>query len=67
MNDDNENLENKLLKNINCNFNLSEGRLILNKDNNSDNKGTEVVDSYGNIKYNKNPPDISKVTNNFYL
>ena len=61
MNDDNENLENKLLKYINYNFNLSEGRLILNE--NGDNEGTEVIDSFGNVKYIKNPPDINKVTN----
>jgi len=63
LNDDNENLENKLLKYINYNFNLSEGRLILNENNNGDNKGTEVIDSYGNVKYINNPPDINKVTN----
>ena len=63
MNEDNKNLENKLLENINYNFNLSKGRLILNENNNDDNKGTEVVDFYGNVKYIKNPPDINKVTN----
>ena len=63
LNDDNENLENKLLKYINYNFNLSEGRLILNENNNGDNKGTEVIDSYGKVKYINNPPDINKVTN----
>ena len=63
MNDDNENLEDKLFKNINYNFNLSKGRLILNDNNIEDNKGTEVVDFYGNVKYIKNPPDINKVTN----
>ena len=63
MNDDNENLEDKLFKNINYNFNLSKGRLILNDNNNEDSKGTEVVDFYGNVKFIKNPPDINKVTN----
>ena len=63
VNDDNENLEDKLFKNINYNFNLSKGRLILNDNNIEDNKGTEVVDFYGNVKYIKNPPDINKVTN----
>ena len=63
MNDANENIEDKLLKNINYNFNISEGRLILNDNNNEDNKGTNVLDFYGNVKYISNPPDINKVTN----
>ena len=49
MNEDNKNLENKLLENINYNFNLSKGRLILNEKNNNNNKGTEVIDSSGNV------------------
>ena len=60
--DDNENLQDILLENINYNFNLSKGRLILNYTNNEYNKGTELVDLYGNVKYIKNPPDINKVT-----
>ena len=63
MNDANENIEDKLLKNINYNFNISEGRLILNDNNNEDNKGTNVLDFYGNVKYISNPPDYNKVTN----
>jgi len=62
LNDDYENLEEKLLKNINYNFNLSKGKLILNDNKNIDNKGTEIVDFYGNVKFIKNPPDINKVT-----
>ena len=66
-NDDNENLEDKLLKNIIYDFNLSQGKLILNDNNNIENKGTEVLDFYGNVKFIKNPPDISKVTNITYI
>ena len=50
-------------KNINYNFNLPKGKLKLNDNNNIDNKGTEVVDFYGNVKFIKNSSDINKVTN----
>ena len=54
-------LERKLIKNINIDFSLSEGRLTI-KDSNRSSQGIEVIGVYGNVKYIKNPPDITKVT-----
>jgi hypothetical protein len=54
-------LERKLIKNINIDFSLSEGRLII-KNSNSISQGIEVIGVYGNVKYIKCPPDISKIT-----
>ena len=54
-------LERKLIKNINIDFSLSEGRLII-KNSNSISQGIEVIGVYGNVKYIKSPPDISKIT-----
>ena len=64
--DEEENIEEKLIKYINYNFSLTEGRLNLDENNNINN-GTEVIGSYGSIKFIKNPPDINKVTNITYI
>ena len=54
-------LERKLIKNINIDFTLSEGRLNI-KPSTKQSQGIEVIGVFGNVKYIKNPPDISKVT-----
>ena len=54
-------LERKLIKNINIDFSLTEGRLKI-KPSTKQTQGIEVIGVYGNVKYIKNPPDISKVT-----
>ena len=56
-----ENMEDKLIKNINYNFSLEEGRLNL-LENNGNSNGVEIIGEFGEIKFIKNPPDINKVT-----
>ena len=54
-------LERKLIKNINIDFSLAEGKLLI-KNPAQISKGIEVIGVYGNVKYIKNPPDINKIT-----
>ena len=51
----------KIIKKINYNFTIEEGRLNL-LENYGNNNGTEVIGEYGEVKFIKNPPDINKVT-----
>ena len=60
-----ESIEEKIIKGINCNFSIKEGRLNLLENRNSN--GTEVVGVYGNVKFIKNPPDINKVSSITYI
>jgi len=60
-NNKDENIEDKLIKNINYNFSLTEGRLNLLEDNRNSN-GIEIIGEDGETKFIKNPPDINKVT-----
>ena len=57
-----ENIQDKLIKNITCNFSLKEGKLII-LDNLDNINGTEIIGDYGNVIFIKNPPAITKVTN----
>ena len=51
----------KIIKKINYNFSIAEGRLNLLK-NFGNSNGTEIVGESGEVKFIKNPPDINKVT-----
>ena len=54
-------LERKLIKDINIDFSLSKGRLEI-KPSTKESQGIEVISIYGNVKYIKSPPFISRVT-----
>ena len=54
-------LERKLIKDINIDFSLNTGSLTI-KPSTKQSQGIEIIGFYGNVKYIKNPPDISKVT-----
>ena len=58
----NENIEDKLIKNITCNFSIKEGKITI-LDNMDNINGTEIIGEYGDVKFIKNPPAITKVTN----
>ena len=53
--------ENKIINKINYKFSIADGKLNL-LENYGNNKGTEVIGEYGEVKFIKNPPDINKVT-----
>ena len=55
-------LERKLIKNININFSIKQGKLDIDINNNTLSKGIEVISVYGNVKYIESPPEINKVT-----
>ena len=65
-NNKDESIEDKIIKNINYNFSIKEGRLNL-IENNRNSDGTEIVGAYGNVKFIKNPPDINKVSSITYI
>ena len=54
-------LQRKLIKDINIDFSLNTGNLII-KPSRKETQGIEIIGSYGNVKYIKNPPNISLVT-----
>ena len=54
-------LERKLIKDINIDFSLSTGRLVI-LPSTKESEGIEVISIYGNVKYIKSPPYISRVT-----
>jgi len=54
-------LQRKLIKDINIDFSLNTGNLII-KPSTKETQGIEIIGSYGNVKYIKNPPNISLVT-----
>ena len=61
-----ENMQDKLIKNITCNFSLKNGKLEI-LDNMDDINGTEIIGEYGDVKFIKNPPAITKVSNITYI
>ena len=54
-------LQRKLIKDINIDFSLNTGNLII-KPSTKQTQGIEIIGSYGSVKYIKNPPNISLVT-----
>ena len=56
-----------LIKNININFNIINGTLNILNSNNISNNGIEIIDSFGNIKYIANPPDVINATSITYI
>jgi hypothetical protein len=61
-----ENMQDKLIKNITCNFSIKSGKLEI-LDNMDNINGTEIIGEYGNVKFIKNPPAITKVSNITYI